>query len=83
MAARGLATDVKHIKTRQSMERAVGRGMVLFVALFSLFLLCGQAAALTTYDDFSSGTIETSKWVIGGSSSYFSVVPGSSQPSGR
>ena len=50
----------------------------LFILTVLTAPLWGHPAFADTYDDFSSGTIQTSKWTITDPNTFFSVVPGSS-----
>ena len=51
---------------------------LLFILGVLVLALLGRQAFAATYDDFSSGTIDTSKWTITDTGNLFSVVPGSS-----
>lgn len=54
-------------------------GWVPAVALAILVITAAASPAFaTTYDDFSSGSIQTKKWTIDDPDSFLSVVPGSS-----
>ena len=70
---------------RQGIGGTYGKRSMLLKACGFLFILAvlsaplwGRPALASTYDNFSSGKIQTSKWTIDDSDGLFSVVPGSS-----
>jgi len=64
----------------QWMHRNVLSRTWRFLFIFAAFavILSGRPALAGTYDDFSSGKIQDSKWKINDPNGFFSVVPGSS-----
>ena len=53
---------------------------LLFLLIVLLMPLWGDQAFSTTYDDFSSGAIQTTKWTVSDPNGFVSVVPGGPQP---